>query len=226
METRPLTQEEKAVNSETWNHINFVSKLLAGVQQELTRRQFTHDQSKLLPPEVEIFTEYTAKLRNSTYGSDEYKQNLKKMGKALDHHYAHNRHHPEFYLAQPLTKRQSEEIDKIENHISLMDYCDRNNLAIQPDDVYIYRNLKLYLEEKQNESKAFINHMTLIDLIEMLCDWVAAVERHADGDIEKSLTINQERFHISPQLQQILKNTAPWIKDEFKGLDTQQDLTP
>ncbi len=53
-----------------------------------------------------------------------------------------------------------------------------------------------------------INGMSLLDLIEMLCDWKAAGERHADGSMERSLTINRERFKISPQLQSILENTA------------------
>lgn len=39
-------------------------------------------------------------------------------------------------------------------------------------------------------------------------DWKAATERHADGDILKSLEINRVRFGISDQLAQILQNTV------------------
>jgi hypothetical protein len=53
-----------------------------------------------------------------------------------------------------------------------------------------------------------IRDMTLIDLIEMLCDWMAATKRHADGDIIKSLEINQKRFGYSDELKLILKNTV------------------
>lgn len=53
-----------------------------------------------------------------------------------------------------------------------------------------------------------INDMSLLDLIEMLADWKAATMRHADGDIGKSLTINQKRFGISDQLAAILANTV------------------
>jgi hypothetical protein len=53
-----------------------------------------------------------------------------------------------------------------------------------------------------------INGMNLIDLVEMVCDWKAASERHADGDIYKSLEINKKRFEMSDQLYQILKNTV------------------
>lgn len=53
-----------------------------------------------------------------------------------------------------------------------------------------------------------INDFDLIDLIEMLCDWKAATERHNDGDILRSITINEARFDIAPQLVSILRNTA------------------
>lgn len=53
-----------------------------------------------------------------------------------------------------------------------------------------------------------IEGMSLLDLLEMLCDWKAAGERHADGSMERSLTVNQSRFKIGEQLQSILRNTA------------------
>lgn len=52
-----------------------------------------------------------------------------------------------------------------------------------------------------------INDMSLLDVIEMLADWRAASMRHADGDLEKSLKINVERFGISNQLAVIMLNT-------------------
>jgi hypothetical protein len=59
--------------------------------------------------------------------------------------------------------------------------------------------------------EAGINGMTLVDLIEMLADWKAATERHDNGSLTKSLTIQKERFGISDQLLQILENTALWF---------------
>ena len=50
--------------------------------------------------------------------------------------------------------------------------------------------------------------MTLIDVIEMLADWKAATERHEDGDLGKSLGIQQGRFDMSDELVTILHNTA------------------
>lgn len=64
---------------------------------ELIRRANVHDSSKLKSPEKELFDEYTPKLKNCTYGSDEYKDFLKGLKVALDHHYKLNSHHPEHY---------------------------------------------------------------------------------------------------------------------------------
>ena len=53
-----------------------------------------------------------------------------------------------------------------------------------------------------------IEDMTLIDVMEMICDWKAATLRHNDGNILKSIDINTKRFNIDPQLAKILKNTV------------------
>ena len=52
-----------------------------------------------------------------------------------------------------------------------------------------------------------IDDMTLHDIVEMYCDWRAAVLRTQNGDMNKSIDINTERFNMSPQLSQIFKNT-------------------
>lgn len=54
--------------------------------------------------------------------------------------------------------------------------------------------------------------MTLIDLLEMLCDWKAATLRHGDGDIQKSIVINQNRFGYSEELAQFFRNTIDWLE--------------
>jgi hypothetical protein len=60
-----------------------------------------------------------------------------------------------------------------------------------------------------------VTDMTLVDLLEMVCDWKAASERHKDGDIMKSIEINAKRFHITAQLWKILENTVAelWPKE-------------
>lgn len=143
---------------DTLQHIKKVSVNLDIFRGLLEQRLHVHDLSKLHEPEKSIFDVYTPKLKNTTYGSDEYKQYLREMNKALKHHYENNRHHPEHF---------------------------------------------------DNE----INDMNLVDIVEMFCDWLAATERHNDGDIFKSIEYNQKRFGYCDNLKNILINTAKLLKD-------------
>ena len=59
-----------------------------------------------------------------------------------------------------------------------------------------------------------INGMNLVDLVEMFCDWLAATKRHADGDISRSIELNQKRFEYSDDLKMILQNTVDMIRDK------------
>jgi len=140
----------------TTEHIKMVGEFLDKFVSALYERAISHDSSKLDSPEAETFEKFTPLLANTTYGSDEYKQFLKDMKPALDHHYENNRHHPEHF----------------ENGI---------------------------------------NGMTLVDLVEMFCDWQAAVKRHDDGNILNSIEINSKRFEMSDQLKQIFINTIEGI---------------
>mgnify|MGYP001576204131 CR=1 FL=1 len=56
-----------------------------------------------------------------------------------------------------------------------------------------------------------IKDMNLIDILEMLCDWKSSSMRHNDGNILKSIEINQSRFDFSDELRTLLENTAKWI---------------
>ena len=82
----------------TLRHIKRVNELLLFASGELQRRAVEHDRTKLEDPEKSVFAEYTAKLKDCTYGSDEYKGYLEQMAPALKHHYLHNRHHPEHFV--------------------------------------------------------------------------------------------------------------------------------
>lgn len=150
---------------ETYQHILRVNELLNEFVKELHWRGLNHDLSKTMEPELSVYNEFTPKLKDSTYGSEEYKEFLKAMGPGLLHHYSHNRHHPEFH----------------------------------PDG---------------------LAGMNLVDIMEMLADWRAATERHADGDLARSLHIQKERFGISEQLYNVLWNTAMsfgWIRETEHG---------
>ena len=82
---------------DTLKHIKRVNELLTRFSIELLHRGIIHDNSKLLSPEKELFDIYTPKLKDCTYGSDEYKEHLKELQVALNHHYRENSHHPEHY---------------------------------------------------------------------------------------------------------------------------------
>lgn len=81
----------------TKEHIGVVYQYLLDFAAEMIRRGEVHDASKLLPPEKEAFDRETPLLKSLTFGSDDYKASLARLGSALQHHYAHNSHHPEYY---------------------------------------------------------------------------------------------------------------------------------
>jgi hypothetical protein len=83
--------------ADTLAHSQRVGELMIQLAKDLLDRATCHDRSKTEPPEVEVFNEYTPKLKTSTYGSDEYRSYLAAMGEGLKHHYARNRHHPEHF---------------------------------------------------------------------------------------------------------------------------------
>lgn len=58
-----------------------------------------------------------------------------------------------------------------------------------------------------------VNDMTLIDIVEMFCDWKASSLRQNDGNLLKSIEANAERFNLDGQLKQILMNTARMIDE-------------
>lgn len=84
-------------SADTLQHIRRVGSLLSESASELLRRGQVHDESKLGPEEKPHFDRETPLLKELTFGSDEYKASLARLGEALAHHYAHNSHHPEHY---------------------------------------------------------------------------------------------------------------------------------
>lgn len=197
-----LSEAEKATNYDTFRHIELVRNLLNCCVDNLLKRGELHDKSKLGHPEVEVFTEFTPKLANCTYGSDEYKNHLAAMKPALDHHYAHNSHHPEFrrwhcpVCQGQFSEQQFQAAPQGPNDTGWR-YC--------PDC-----SASSLITETQllNKPELGINGMSLFDIIEMVCaDWPAAVKRHADGNLLRSLEINRKRFNISDQLVAIIRNT-------------------
>ena len=83
--------------SETMKHCNTVRSLMLAFAKELMDRALAHDESKFHEPEASRFAIVTPRLKSLKYGSEEYKESLKDLGPALDHHYESNSHHPEHY---------------------------------------------------------------------------------------------------------------------------------
>jgi len=52
------------------------------------------------------------------------------------------------------------------------------------------------------------NGMNLLDVVEMFCDWRAAVKRHKNGDIERSIEVNRKRFDLAPETVVILHRST------------------
>jgi hypothetical protein len=61
-------------------------------------RALKHDLSKFSYKETKLFARSPFIFKNVKYGSDEYKALLKKIKPALEEHYSHNRHHPEYFM--------------------------------------------------------------------------------------------------------------------------------
>ena len=148
-----MVSDDERYEHETMDHIRAVRSWIGIAQANLEDRYHAHDQSKLREPERSGFQAITERLKDLTYGSEEYRAALREQKPTIAHHYAENDHHPEHF----------------ENGVS---------------------------------------GMSLMALLEMLCDWKAATGRMKDGDLGASLTHNKERFGIDNQLQSVLENTA------------------
>jgi hypothetical protein len=83
--------------NDTLEHIKKVKNNILFCVRKLHNLAIKHDNSKLEEPEKRIFDEFTPKLKELTYQSEEYKKCLNLMQKGLKHHYENNSHHPEHH---------------------------------------------------------------------------------------------------------------------------------
>lgn len=150
---RPVTEAELAKSqADTLDHIRKVQGALQEVTSNLTIRAVYHDASKLMEPERTGYARLVANLADIRYGTPAYRAVLDEARPVIDHHYAHNTHHPEHY----------------------------------PDG---------------------IAGMSLLDIVEMFCDWYAAGKRTKEGSLKQSLEVNRARFGADSTLAQIFENT-------------------
>lgn len=140
-------------SKDTLIHKKNIDLVFRVLLDELAKRNETHDDSKLVPPEKPAYDKYIPMLQKTEYGSLEYYEVKKEMAKeCLNHHFKANRHHPEHW----------------------------------PD--------------------GDISHMTLVDLVEMFTDHLAA-SMVSSSSYEKGETINKDRYGYSDQIYQIFMNT-------------------
>lgn len=168
-------------------HKRRVYELMRKASSNIEHRGFVHDNSKLSPEEFPYFEEALPILDKAKYLSPEYKKGIEKLGKGLEHHYANNSHHPEFYKKTVCVKCSTEYLP--EKHLDGCPICGGKQMEVLPD----------------------ISQMSLFDLLEMILDWKAATEMTKDGNIMVSIEENQKRFKYSDELKSILRNTIKEI---------------
>lgn len=82
---------------DTQDHIGKVQQRIQEIRANLAGRAVKHDASKLVEPEKSGYDRITEQLSTLVYGTDEYRAALKANKATIEHHYAHNSHHPEFW---------------------------------------------------------------------------------------------------------------------------------
>ena len=132
-------------------HISRVRKHMNTFVQLLLKRAINHDKSKLEEPELSWWKEMDKEPRYP-YGSEEYKQKIKRWDKVFKHHYKYNRHHPEHY-----------------------DYG--------------------------------VSEMTLVDIVEMMCDWLGYKDTITISEALKVCDEQMKRYNIPDDIRQIIFNT-------------------
>ena len=82
---------------DTKAHIAEVAYLLKECAAQLEKRARLHDQSKFSVAEKPFYDFYIPAIKSAEYGSEIYRLSVEKLDTALEHHYANNSHHPEYY---------------------------------------------------------------------------------------------------------------------------------
>jgi hypothetical protein len=135
-------------------HKQLVGRYLQRFISAMVERAIVHDFSKFSPEELAPYAKMLSRFEKAEYGSEEYIACCKGIKPALDHHFRHNTHHPEYYAGG-------------------------------------------------------LNDMDLFDIVEMVCDWIAASQR-AGGDTLR-LDLQRTRFGIDDQLYGIICKTATML---------------
>ena len=133
------------------SHIERVRKKLNVLIDVLNKRAILHDKSKLEEPEFSLWKKMDEEPRYP-YGSEEYKDKIKRYSSLFNMHYEKNPHHPEHF----------------------------------PNG---------------------IQDMTLVDLIEMLCDWISYKDDIRVTEAIEIVNQQSNRFGYSDEIKNLLINT-------------------
>jgi hypothetical protein len=91
-------EEKYSSIPDTMAHKRNIENVLGVLIEELKIRMDTHDNSKLVEPELSCYDKYIPMLQKTKYGTSEYFKVKKAMEEeGLKHHFAENRHHPEHW---------------------------------------------------------------------------------------------------------------------------------
>jgi len=142
---------------------------------------------------------------DSAQATNEHRENVRKLlyrivGEVIDRLIRHD----DSKLQSPEKKMYDEFTPKLRGMTYGSDEYKECLKAMGPALKHHYENNSHHPEHFENG----VYGMSLLDVIEMLADWKAASQRHADGDFHKSLQINKKRFDISDQLFEIILNTV------------------
>ncbi len=79
------------------NHLQIIRSNILQIIFLLSDRGIKHDQSKFSDIELQSYIKVKDKLSQLPFGSKEYEEVKSSIQPAIDHHYKHNRHHPEHF---------------------------------------------------------------------------------------------------------------------------------
>lgn len=72
----------------------------------------------------------------------------------------------------------------------------------------IQPNVDLHYKRNPHHPEHYggIEKMSLLDTVEMVCDWKVAIKKHHDGNIERSFNVNRTRFGITPEREALMRS--------------------
>lgn len=114
------------------------------------------------------------------------------------------------------SKLESPEVEAFAEHTARLAHLEYGSEAYNHELEELRATLDHHYAKNRHHPEHFdngINDMTLIDIVEMFCDWRAATKRNKNGNLLKSIEINAARFRIDSQLEQIFVNTAKSIDE-------------